>query len=235
MRDVTRKLVVGLSIVGLAVVCSAPLKADVLAIATTRAGFNDTAIWPGTCQQDLPSVSTTSTNGVGVTATDATGGIDTDTQVPPGCAYDGWFGNFAPGDHLLYTGAAFGTGSGPMTTVFSRPVSGVGAQYMNDDYGPFTAQISLYNGATLLGSFTEPGVSDGAADNSAIFLGAIDLSGADITSAVFSVVGSGDFAINQLSLREGPLAPVPEPMSVLLLITLLAFACGVVRYHKRLV
>ena len=194
--------------------------ADTIAIATTRTGLNDTAVWPGTCVQSLPSVSSTSSNGVTVTATDAMGGIDTDTQKPPGCTYDGWAGNFAPGDNLLYTGFAFSTGQGPMTLIFSTPVSGVGTQLQAQIGGPFTARIQIYDGSTLLGTFSETGISNQNADNSAIFLGAIDSTAPDITSTVFSLTSSvgnfEDFAINDVSLRD-PVATVPESSTFLLL------------------
>jgi len=130
-----------------------------------------------------------------------------------GCAYDGWYGNFAPGDNLLYTGAAFSVGSGPITLGFSSAVSGGGLQIMTDAGGAFTATIDAYNGATLLGTFTESGVATNLADNSAIFIGINDLTGPDITSLVIGVNGTGDFAVNQLSLLTNA-NTVPEPSSV---------------------
>jgi PEP-CTERM motif len=202
-------------VIGAAVLCVSLLglsnaKADTLSEQTTRTGFNDTALWPGTCTPGLTSVGVTSTGGVGVTATDTGASIDTDTQSPPGCSYDGWFGNFAPGDNILWT-----DGNGPITLTFSTPVSGVGAQVESDDFGDFTAQIALYDGATLLGSYTEAGDGEDTDDNTAIFLGAIDSTGANITSAVFSLTAApgdttDDLAINDVSLLDGPVG-APEP------------------------
>jgi len=81
--------------------------------------------------------------------------VDEDIQSPPGCAYDGWFGNFAPGDNLLWTATPLGAGAGPITLGFSSAVSGAGLQVQTDIYMAFTATIDAYDGATLLGSFTE--------------------------------------------------------------------------------
>jgi len=212
MTNLATKVAIGFTVICLSLVGSANLRADSLSSATSRSGFNDTALWPGTCQQGLSSVAVSSSNGVTVTATDAGGYIDTDTQVSPGCSYDGWFGNFTPGDNILYT-----AGNGPITLTFSSPVSGVGTQFQQNLYGDFTAQIQLYNGATLLGTFTEAGDSNGNGDNSAIFLGAIDSTGADITSAVFSLTGGvTDFSINDVSLLDG-VVTTPEPGSIVLL------------------
>jgi hypothetical protein len=77
----------------------------------------------------------------------------------------------------------------------------------------FTAEIDAYNGATLLGTFSEVGVSTETEDNSASFIGINDLSGSDITSIVIGVNGTGDFAVNQLSLLTSN-NTVPEPLSV---------------------
>ena len=212
-------------------------KADSLNMVTNSASFNDTATWPGGCATSLASITTTSTNGVTVSAADDTngsGGIAEDIQKAPGCSYGGWGGNFAPGATLIYSANDFGAGaSGPITLTFSSPVSGVGTQFQAEDFGTFTAVLSLYDGNTLLDTFDENGLSNGNADNSAIFLGGIDSSGADITSAVLSVTntasGRDDFAANQISLVE-----TPEPTSILLLAVGLAALLGFgLRYKQR--
>jgi hypothetical protein len=60
-------------------------------------------------------------------------------------------------------------------------------------------------------------VSNPNNDNSAIFLGVLDISGARIAYVTISDSGDPDFGfgINQLSLQTT--APVPEPSSLLLL------------------
>jgi hypothetical protein len=121
-----------------------------------------------------------------------------------------WTGNFALGDHLLYTGTAFGGGQGPITIHFAAPVRGVGAQIEADFYGPFGARITAFDmGGNQLGSFTEVGNSVGTEDNSAIFIGVLS-NAANIATIVYSLdfgtMNTTDFAINQLDLVTGPAA-----------------------------
>jgi len=119
----------------------------------------------------------------------------------------GWDGNFAPGDHLLWTESA---NVGPMIISFNNPVNGAGAQIQADFFGPFTATINAYDASsTLIGSFTINGNSNPNADNSAIFLGVMDTS-PTIKRIEYSVssVFNNDFAINQLDLID-PTASIP--------------------------
>src|SRR6516225_4272406 len=89
-----------------------------------------------------------------------------------------WDGNFAPGDILFSTGS-----SGPLTLSFTTPLHAVGAQIASNFYGSFTAQIQAFDGAALLGTFSENGVETTSADGSAIFLRVQDTT-ADITSVI---------------------------------------------------
>ena len=117
-------------------------------------------------------------------------------------------GNFSPGDIVFYTDK-----SGPLTLAFDTPVQIAGAQILDNVYGPFTAQIEAFSGKTLLGTFSESGVTTTSADGSAIFLGVEDLS-EGITSVEFSITEAPegrpltDFAINQVTLQA---RSVPEP------------------------
>jgi hypothetical protein len=127
---------------------------------------------------------------------------------------DGWVGNFNFLDQLLWNQ---GNGN-PITIVdLSNPISGAGAQIQADVFGPFTATIFAYSGNTLLGSFSEDGVSNTNGDGSAIFIGVLDTS-AEITSIAFSVSdvnGSNNFAIDTLELVDSTTS-IPEPASLLL-------------------
>jgi hypothetical protein len=120
-----------------------------------------------------------------------------------------WNGNFAEGDRVLWTDFLIG----PMVIEFSRPVVAAGAQIQMNLWLPFTAKLDVYDiRNTLIASFTLNGISNGATDNSAIFLGVRD-TGATIKRIVYSVVDSADsspmdFAINQLDLLVD--MPVPS-------------------------
>jgi hypothetical protein len=219
------------------------LYADTLVPYTSRAAFggNDSLDWGqlGLCNESLSNPFTaTSAGGLSVQGSVAIGHGSTTTQRNAdgsgGCAYNGWFGNFSPGDNLVWT-ANFDTGQGPLTLTFGSPIFGVGTQFMADFYGPFTAQIDAYNGGILLGSVIAAGDSGGAADNSAMFLGVRDLDGANITHVVLSLPTASadpwDFTINQLSLATADVTAIPEPASLVM------FGTGLVsiaarRYRK---
>ncbi|MDM3859799.1 MAG: hypothetical protein PT118_08160 [Aphanizomenon gracile PMC644.10] len=115
-----------------------------------------------------------------------------------------WRGNFAPGDNLLSS-----RGDGPITIVFANPVFGAGAQIQANSYGSFTANLTAYDVSNnSLGTFNLPGLSNGNADNSAIFIGVAD-STASIAKLTFSVPDSDDdFVINRVSVAT---VPVPVP------------------------
>ena len=119
---------------------------------------------------------------------------------------NGWAGNFAPGDNLLWS-----QGSGPITIAFANPVFGAGAKIMANYYGTFTANLTAYDVSNnSLGTFNLPGLSNGNADNSAIFIGVAD-STASIAKLTFSVPvaysNPQDFVINRLSVAGA--TPVP--------------------------
>ena len=205
----------------LVLVASAPVRAGVIGV-TSRAALagTDYVEW-GT------NIPTSTTQPVSWTATSNLGApVGVTHGNPSGTFYGlqqsfgGWSGNFAPGDNLLYNGAAFTGQRGSVTLSFATPVAAVGAQIQSDFYGAFTATLSAFDsqGNQI---FTESGVSNGNADNSAIFLGVASTL-ADISSIVYSTVDmSGnaqddDFAINRLDFRAQPLG-VPEPASIALL------------------
>jgi hypothetical protein len=213
------RLVAGIALLGSTIGWQGVLTADTILESTLRSDFNDIAPIPAGCGGPAASIALSSSNGLTVDATDATGGIGINQQSPSGCPGLGWNGNFAPAEYLIWTGdnAGFNWGVGPITVAFSRPVSGVGTQFQTDGFGNFTARIQIYDGATLLDGFTENGDSTSAADGSAIFLGAIDSTGANITSAQLSLSVAnpggriGDFAVNRISLLDGAQPSAPEP------------------------
>lgn len=145
-------------------------------------------------------------------------------------SWDGWAGNFAPGDRLLWTRNQVG----PIEIVFATPVLGAGAQIQPDINGPFTGRISAYDAANnLLGSFSLAGNSGGGMDNSAIFLGVLS-SSAVIKKVVFDVDDTTqDFAINRLDLvTQGGASAIPEP-GTLLLMSVGGLAIGLGKRFRR--
>ncbi|MGH7867165.1 MAG: hypothetical protein ACREP9_05920, partial [Candidatus Dormibacteraceae bacterium] len=185
--------------------------ADNVQLVTTRPTGTDAVNWgqlgtPGTMFGS--PFAATSTNGVVITGNYALPGGGEVVQ-------EGfnWLGNFNVGDNIIWTTTS--PGNGPLSLSSSTGLSEIGGQIQADFYGNFTAQIQAWNGSTLLGTFTEDGVSNGNEDGSAIFLGVQDLTGANITTIDYSltscVLDCTDFAVNQLSLVAGGTTGTPEP------------------------
>lgn len=121
------------------------------------------------------------------------------------------FGNFNPGEILLYTEAA------PITINPDDLISGAGFNIQAGVYGAFTAQVSAYGeGDAFLGSVSIAGLSTETPDGSAVFLGFssvstnVDYFKIELTSAVDSLT---QIAINSVSFGGpgGGFTPVPEP------------------------
>lgn len=123
-----------------------------------------------------------------------------------------WGGNFAVGAELIGTLLE----PGPIVVDFAIGLSKVGAQIQAADYGAFGGIISVFgSAANLLETYTVNGMSNGNADDSAIFIGVSRLT-ADIFRVEFNVSGTPnmDFAINRLDLSvDGVVNGVPEPAS----------------------
>jgi hypothetical protein len=135
-----------------------------------------------------------------------------------------WAGTgFTAGHSLLWSSDAGNGGSGPVTLTFSHSVSGAGALVQADLPGAFTGEIQVYNGTTLLATYTV--ASDTAGDP--VYLGAIDQSGPNINKVVFSLTTCAslctDFGVDTVNVNAATAAP-----AVTLTPTSLAFASTVV-------
>ncbi len=192
---------------------AAPSRA-MLTFKSTRGslGANDSVDW-GLLGGPFTSVSNPfavpSSGGLSVNVSEASGTFERRDQG------DGWAGNFAGGDRLLWTSGP----NGPITLDFASPIIGAGSQIQNDFFGPFGGTVSAYDsGSSLLGSYSFGGNSSFAGDNSAIFVGLVSDS-ANVSRIVYDVTyASGDpadFAINRLDLITA--AHAPEPCTLALL------------------
>ena len=133
-----------------------------------------------------------------------------------------WFGNFAPGDALLYQGGSTGAGnadpSDSIVLTFNGGVIGLGLQFQSDAIGAFDVTVNVFDvTATLMDSFIVTGASANTGDNSAVFWG-VRSDGAMIgsVSAVNRITNADNkaFAINRLRLITDVPADVPEPAAL---------------------
>jgi hypothetical protein len=175
-------------------------------LVTSRPVGTDSVDWSqlgnGSIANPFSFTTANSVNGTGSYANAGTGNVIVQNS--------GWNGNFAFGDVLNWS-----YGEGPITLNFSQGYDQIGAQIQADYFGGFTAQICDVNGCV-----TEDGNSNSNSDNSAIYIGIS--SSTPITWATFSLTAAtdgsvDDFAINDVTLGGGSLAPTPEPGSLLLL------------------
>lgn len=208
-------------------------------------GANDYLDWPSTIPQSTSS-SLNSANGIGVTVSQAGAivetrvqnstpyiiGINSPSNSTATANTSFWNGNFAGGDSVYWTrGSANADG---LRLSFDTPVSAVGAQlnslfYHNSSYEDpsksvagfdafqFRGTITAYNGSTVLGTYSLPGLTTAAADDSAQFYG-FTSDAADITSVTFNTTDpfnndGFNFAINRVSIRTAA-QEVPEPFSI---------------------
>ena len=135
----------------------------------------------------------------------------------------GWYGNFAPGEHLLWN-----RGGGPVSFELGPAgLTALGFQIQTNLFESYTAQLDVFDAAgALMGSATGEGRSTQLGDGSALWLGILsDRSFYQARIRVTSGESQDDFAISTLYLATGPPAtpawnapplapsasPVPEP------------------------
>lgn len=142
---------------------------------------------------------------------------------------NGWDGNFAAGDELLWTQGA----GGPIFVNFNgAALTAAGTQIQNQPYGPFSATISVRDGVgNPLASFNVLGDSTDSANPPAIFVGVLATGGDTFARVTFSTP-SGSTAINQLDFTLAP-AAVPAPAGLVLLACAAVPALGLRRLVRR--
>ncbi len=196
--------------------------ADTLAQVTSSSAqkANDSLSWSqkgadGTVLGASFSASTANANSVTVNMGAANSIISVVCSATP-CSWTGT--GFTAGHSLLWSSDAGNGGSGPVTLNFSNSVSGAGALIQADLPGAFTGEIQVYNGNTLLATYTV--ASDSAGDP--VYLGAVDQSGANISSVVFSLTACAslctDFGLDTVNVNSSETASTltsPTPGSVL--------------------
>ncbi len=133
-----------------------------------------------------------------------------------------WSGNFSTGMGIVYNGAEDGAGNTPTDVVldFNQAEYGAGAYVETDEFGAFTATITLYDFNDIaIGSYVEAGTC-AFAPGTAIFIGAYDPT-ADVWAVGFNLVnenGADDVGIGMAGLMDSlPNVGTPEPATMLLI------------------
>jgi hypothetical protein len=232
-----------LVLVSILLTCGLLAQADIIRAVNNRAALTDseTLDW-GEFGPAYTSVavgaSLTTASGLVVTVSQPEYEMEVRQEDPHGSSAGGWSGDFLTGQDLLTNwNSPFA-----VTISFSTPVFGAGLQIepgqVQDLPAPFTATVTAFDGATVLGQFSTTGIRSNNDDGSAPFLG-VASDTADITSLTYSVrvqtngPEAGDLGMNFLSVET---LATPEPSSVLLSATcsaILAFGALLSRRQMR--
>lgn len=175
---------------------------------TPDATWNDSLSWAALgSENSTHSSPKTQTSVIGLGIAASTQGTTVFSAVRNTTIGSSWLGNFASGDWALENDY---TDPGPITLTFDTPIYGVGCQICGGDYAGFDVTIEAFDESSIsLGSYTRSdGVTSGAHDNSAIFIGLLSTL-RNIKSVVISLEQPGplyNLAINHLSLAilDGP-------------------------------
>lgn len=166
---------------------------------------NDSLAWsifgPSVSTPSNPFTVNTAVNGIAVTGA-TPGSFDTFVEGT------NWNGEFNHGDYLLFSN------SSTITLQLGTPVAGIGAYIQANLEGNYTGSLdatAFSPGGFNLGTYNVNGTNSLGPEGTAPFLGIQDLSGANISSIVFSSTNAGDgFAIDTLEVSTA----VPEPTSL---------------------
>lgn len=149
----------------------------------------------------------------------------------------GRVGNFSYGQPLLWTGHSSHSVSAPMGVYLTNPVSSFGFDIAADYPGAFSVDVKAYD-VHMKPLFEKVfhGVSSGAENGSALFVGVRDLTGANIKGFVISSSSgnmhqgwANDFAIDSPTFTY---SAVPEPASLALGFTSALLGAGLVLRRK---
>ena len=177
--------------------------ADTLTLVTSPSsqGANDSLNWSQQgADGKILAASFTGKTALGSTVTVGLAGANSVISVVCAATPCSWTGlGFTAGHSLLWTSDALNGGNGPVTLTFPKGVSGLGALIQADLPGVFTAKIQVFNGTTSLGSVTLA-----SSTGNATYIGVLDQTGPNITSAVISLTTCAttctDFAIDTVAI-----------------------------------
>jgi hypothetical protein len=138
--------------------------------------------------------------------------------------------SFPDGMGVVYNGVStLGNPQDAIALLFAQPQYGAGAYIQTWFYGPFTAEVDLFDtSGNLIGFYDVNGVSSDQSSD-LLFIGAIDPTGRNVAAALFLAQDSGgffDFEIGQAGLAT------PEPSSILLIAPSVLGLYGMIRRRR---